>query len=177
MSKVIEELNQLLSDSKVFEQNLYNYHWNIRCKHFLSYHEKLGELYEMVGGDIDEFAERILQLGGTPISKMSEYLEKSGVEEEDVVHDAEKIWELVLRDLYKTVDALNKCRKAAVSNDDEGTNTMIGDKLLCVQKQVWMVSSILMVDVIADKSEKVEEKSGGGTLASTSKPRRIFKRP
>lgn len=177
MNKVIDELNQLLSDAKVFEQNVYNYHWNIRGKHFLEYHEELGDLYEAIGADFDAFAERILQLGGTPISKMSEYLEKSNIEEEDVVEDVDRIIELVVRDLYKTVDQLNIVRKAAVTDDDEATNTLMGDRLLCTQKFLWMYSSAMGVDVNADDLADETAKKESAEEPKIEEPKkRVFKR-
>lgn len=175
MSKVIEELDQLLADSMVFAQNLHNYHWNIQGCHFIPYHGKLGEMYDAVSADVDVFAERILQLGGTPTSTLSGFIKKSGIEEEDAVSDKDRILELVLRDLYKTVDQLNKTRKAAVAVDDEGTNAIMGEKLLCIQKQVWMFSALMEVDVIPEeassKSTPEPEKE-----EKEEKPKRMFKR-
>ena len=184
---VTKELNQLLASAKVFYQNLHNFHWNIQCMHFFVLHGQLGELYDAVGTDIDEFAERILQLGGTPISTYSEYLRMSGIPERPIESRSDKIIQAVLEDLYATEKQLNMVRKLAVAADDEGTNTMMGDKLLGVQKAIWMWSALIHEkpnlergiseptgsDIPEDNDkQEVESKKNGGVVP----PKRIFKR-
>lgn len=143
MKEVIEQLNQLVADSKVFFQNLQNFHWNVQCMHFFELHEQLGDLYDVVAADFDQFAERILALGGTPTSKYSEYLEMSGIPERDVESNSQVIIVAVIEDLYSTEKQLNVVRKLAVEADDEGTNAIMGEKLICVQKAIWMWSASL----------------------------------
>lgn len=143
MSKVIDGLNQLVADSKIFFQNLQNFHWNVQCMHFFELHEQLGELYDVVAADFDQFAERVLALGGTPTSKYSEYLEMSGIPERDIESNSQVIIVAVIEDLYSTEKQLNVVRKLAVEADDEGTNAIMGEKLICVQKAIWMWSAHL----------------------------------
>ena len=140
---VTKELNQLLASAKVFYQNLHNFHWNVQGMHFFILHPKLGELYDCVGADVDEFAERILQLGGTPVSTYSEYLRMSGIPERPIEVKDNKIIQAVLEDLYATEKQLNLVRKLAVAADDEGTNTMMGDKLLVGCGQPLSMKSLI----------------------------------
>lgn len=174
MKEVIDILNQLLADAKVFYQNLHNFHWNIQCMHFFEFHEKLGELYDAVGADTDVFAERILALGGTPISTYTEYLEMSGIPERPVESNSQVIIKAVLEDLYSTEKRLNEVRKIAVEADDEGTNALMGEKLMCIQKGIWMWSASLHEKPDLEKSESEssgteeeddsEKKAEGGSL-------------
>ena len=73
-SKVINNLNQLLADLQVHYTNLRNLHWNIKGHGFFVLHAKYEEMYDDIAAKVDEVAERILQLGGTPEHKFSAYL-------------------------------------------------------------------------------------------------------
>jgi len=142
-TKVIDELNQLLADSKVFYQNLHNFHWNIRGENFFPLHCKLGELYDVIGDDTDEYAERVLALGGTPLSTYTAYIQTSGIKEEQAVSSDKYIINSVLKSLQSSIKQLNKVKQAAVERDDEGTIAIIGPKLICAQKQLWQFSAFL----------------------------------
>ena len=173
MSKVIDGLNQLVADSKIFFQNLQNFHWNVQCMHFFELHEQLGELYDVVAADFDQFAERVLALGGTPTSKYSEYLEMSGIPERDIESNSQIIIKAVIEDLYSTEKQLNVVRKLAVEDDDEGTNAIMGEKLICVQKAIWMWSAHLhkkpnleegVSEGESEEDDSSEKKAEGGSL-------------
>lgn len=73
VSKVREALAQLLADFQIYYTNLRNLHWNVKGHSFFIMHEKYEEMYNSAAAHVDEIAERILQLGGTPESKFSEY--------------------------------------------------------------------------------------------------------
>ena len=74
MEELVKNLNCLLSDLNVFYRKLQNYHWNVFGKDFFVVHEKLEELYNEINEQIDEIAEHILMLGGTPLGTMQDYL-------------------------------------------------------------------------------------------------------
>ncbi|HOH54849.1 MAG TPA: ferritin-like domain-containing protein, partial [Paludibacteraceae bacterium] len=64
--KVVEALQQLLADYQIFYTNLRGFHWNLKGKDFFINHAKFEELYDNAAEKVDEIAERILMLGGTP---------------------------------------------------------------------------------------------------------------
>ncbi|GAB1403191.1 hypothetical protein MASR1M74_03690 [Lentimicrobium sp.] len=63
--KLIEKLNDLLSNYEIFYQNTRGFHWNIKGPKFFELHAKFEELYTDLQVKIDEIAERVLTLGGT----------------------------------------------------------------------------------------------------------------
>ena len=71
--KLIIELNQLLSDFHIYYQNTRGFHWNIKGKRFFELHVKFEELYTEALTSIDEIAERILTIGGTPLHAFDDY--------------------------------------------------------------------------------------------------------
>ncbi len=49
--------------------------------HFFTLHEKFEELYDEANGHIDVLAERILTIGGRPVSTLKECLEIATIQE------------------------------------------------------------------------------------------------
>src|SRR5690606_1848451 len=70
------ELNTLLANFQVYYQNLRGLHWNIRGKRFFDLHVKFEELYNDAQLKIDEIAERVLTIGGTPLHTFEEYIKE-----------------------------------------------------------------------------------------------------
>ena len=77
MSEVIAQLNNLLSTYHVFYLNVRGYHWNVKGEHFFTLHPKFEELYTALQIQIDEIAERILTLGGTPLHAYSDFVQQN----------------------------------------------------------------------------------------------------
>ncbi len=69
-----KELNALLCDLHVFYQNVRGFHWNVQGQNFFELHLKFEEFYTDLQLKIDEVAERILTLGGTPLHSMQDYV-------------------------------------------------------------------------------------------------------
>ena len=59
-------------------------------------HEKYEEMYNSAAAHVDEIAERILQLGGTPESKFSEYLKIATIKELGKVECGKEAMEHIL---------------------------------------------------------------------------------
>ena len=79
--KVVVSLQQLLADFQVHYMNLRGFHWNIKGHGFFVLHTKFEELYDDAAEKVDQIAERILQLGGVPSNKFSEYLKVAKIAE------------------------------------------------------------------------------------------------
>jgi starvation-inducible DNA-binding protein len=141
--KTIEELNGLLSDLQVYYQNLRGFHWNIKGPQFFELHTKFEELYDAAAMKIDEVAERILTLGGTPLHAFEDYLSSASVEVRKDVSDAQPIMESIFS-MHLTL--LNKMRQVigvAGDNDDEGTQDLIAPMISEIEKTNWMFGAYL----------------------------------
>jgi len=82
-NNLVEQLNKNLADLQVMYVKLHNYHWNVKGKHFFGIHNMTESYYNYFAAQYDEVAERILQIGGKPITTMKSYLEKSEIKEEE----------------------------------------------------------------------------------------------
>ncbi|MDO4224551.1 MAG: Dps family protein [Bergeyella zoohelcum] len=140
---IVEKLNTLLANYSVFYQNTRGAHWNIKGDQFFTLHPKFEELYDGLVLKIDEIAERILTLGGTPNHNYSDYLKVSSIKESQEVTDATKCVENIL-DSFKTVIELQReLLDIASEAGDEGTNSQMGDYITEQEKEVWMYSAYL----------------------------------
>lgn len=90
VSSVVASLQQLLADFQVYYTNLRGFHWNIKGHGFFVLHSKFEDLYNDAAEKVDELAERVLMLGGTPANKFSEYLKVAKVKEVDGVSNADE---------------------------------------------------------------------------------------
>ena len=143
-SKALAEgLNQLLADYMMFYQNTRGLHWNIKGEKFFELHLKFEELYTNLLLKVDEIAERILTLGGTPLHTFDDYQKTTQIKSIKNISDGNTGITNVL-DSFKTIiikqrDLLN----LAAETDDEGTNALMSDYIREQEKLVWMYSSFL----------------------------------
>ena len=136
-------LNDLLADITVFHMNTRGFQWNTQGAAFFELHVKFGDLCADLQIKIDEVAERILTLGGTPRHTHEEYLAVSKVP--------------VVRDVTDGAEALKHCvaafsvillRERALLHlsseaGDEGTKALMSDYIRAQEKLVWMYRAYL----------------------------------
>lgn len=142
-SELIFGLNELLANYQVFYMNVRGFHWNIKGDKFFELHVKFEELYDDLALKVDEVAERILMLGGTPLHTFQDYTSLAEVKSIKETTDAKGTVQGVL-DGFQTIlvkqrDILDLSGKA----DDEGTNALMSDYIREQEKLVWMYSAFL----------------------------------
>ena len=142
VQNVVNELSVLLADLQVFYSNLRNFHWNVKGHGFFVLHSKYEELYNDAAEKVDEVAERILQLGSTPESRFSVYLQTSEIKEADVVSCSKEALDLLLN-YYKTQIARERrIIEVASEAHDDTTVSLVSDFLKEQEKTVWMLVAV-----------------------------------
>ena len=142
VENIVNELSVLLADFQVFYSNLRNFHWNVKGHGFFVLHSKYEELYNDAAEKVDEVAERILQLGSTPESRFSVYLQTSEIKEADVVSCSKEALDLLL-DYYKTLIARERrIIEVASEAHDDTTVSLVSDFLKEQEKTVWMLVAV-----------------------------------
>ncbi len=141
VQKVNNALAQLLADFQVHYTNLRNLHWNIKGRRFFILHEKYEELYNSVAEKIDEVAERILQLDGTPEHRFSAYLKQAKVQELDVVKNEDAGLKYVLDTTQTLIADEREVLAVAAEVGDEVTVSLMTDYLAGQEKLVWMLAA------------------------------------
>ena len=139
VSSVVASLQQLLADFQVYYTNLRGFHWNIKGHGFFVLHSKFEELYNDAAEKVDELAERVLMLGGTPANKFSEYLKVAKVKEIDGVSNADEALNNILETYSYLIAEERKLLSLASEVNDEVTVALMSDYLKEQEKMVWML--------------------------------------
>ncbi|SHH67539.1 Dps family protein [Winogradskyella jejuensis] len=140
---VIFGMNVLLADFHMYYQKLRNFHWNISGNNFFTLHNKFEELYNDARVKIDEIAERILTLKYHPISRYSEYLKISNIEEVKTITEAETMIKELKNDQLIIINQIRETIEQADKAADEGTIDLLGAYLREMEKENWMLSAWL----------------------------------
>ena len=141
VNNVVASLQQLLADFQVYYTNLRGFHWNIKGHDFFVLHSKFEDLYNDAAEKVDEIAERILMLGGTPANKFSDYLKMSNINEVDRVSNGEKALENILETYSHLIGEEHKLLSIASQAGDEVTVALMSDYLKEQEKMVWMLTA------------------------------------
>ena len=143
MTKELEsKLNLYLANQMIDYVKKHNLHWNLKGTQFFTLHAKLEELYEEAGDILDEVAERILALGGNPVSNMKEALEMATIKE---LGDGPKSADETIRALISDTDYWVKDSKEIAELADKEGDSVTADIFngftKDYQKLAWMLKA------------------------------------
>src|SRR5699024_9933636 len=137
--KLINFLNQLLSNQFVMYVKLHRYHWFVQVRHFFQLHEKLEELYNMHALDLDEVAERILLIYVKSLSTLIKYLNETTLEAASADEKENEIIDQLTND-YQQIITENRDEGIPLASEqnDEPTADMLISIQAKLEKYVWM---------------------------------------
>lgn len=141
--KTIDSLQKLLANLQLYYTNLRGYHWNVTGVNFFGAHEKYEEYYDDTADKVDEVAERILMLGGTPAHKFSDYLKVADIKESGVVKDVKEITRQLLDQLKVLLALEREIMELANDAGDDGTADLVTGFITDQEKVVWMLTALL----------------------------------
>lgn len=142
---ITEDLNLFLANLNVFYRKLQNYHWNIKGEDFFNVHAKLEEFYNDVNSQIDEVAEHILIIDGSPLASMNGYLEITQIKEaQNEKICSNKIFETILKDYCILQENAIKIKEDADNEKKYATSALMDEYLLDFGKKIWMIRQVLM---------------------------------
>lgn len=142
-TQLVNELNTLLANYQLFYQNLRGFHWNVKGEKFFELHVKFEELYNDAVVKVDEIAERILTLGGTPLHTFNDYLENANIKPAKNISNGKECMEATLENMATLVQVEKAILPLAQEAEDEGTLTLLTDYISQQEKTVWMLNAWL----------------------------------
>ena len=145
--ELAKDLNGLLSNFQVYYQNLRGIHWNIKGKRFFDLHVKFEELYDDANMKVDEIAERILTLGGTPLHTFEDYISKVKIPVGKDIYQDDKAVKLIVDSLSGLLKIEREILEKSDHANDEGTNSMMSDFITEQEKTVWMMKAWLQEEI------------------------------
>lgn len=143
ISQIITKLNGLLSSYHMFYINVRGYHWNVKGEHFFTLHPKFEELYTALQVQIDEIAERILTLGGTPLHAYSDFAQHTSISEDKNVKDGNTCVKGVVSGLQSLIEEQRAVSAIAADADDQGSADLLDAYVQEQEKLVWMYNAFL----------------------------------
>jgi len=141
--KFVDRMNSLLANEfSIFTKTL-KYHWNVTGPRFHSMHEFLDEQYNDLLGIIDDVAERIREVDGTPIGTLQEMSSFSVISEHpgrnpettEMIEELVKGHEMIstqIRDMLGNFDS---------TWNDPGSEDFLTGLLKKHEQMAWMLKS------------------------------------
>lgn len=142
--KLINFLNQELSNFSVMYIKLHRYHWFVQGRHFFQLHNKFEELYKEMAEDLDNIAERVLSIGGKPLATMSKFLEETTLFEAQADDKENEIFKQLIKDYGQMITEINDTgRKLAEEQNDQPTVDFLNDIQARFEKHIWMFKAYI----------------------------------
>lgn len=144
-NKVNASMNELLGSLVVFYHKLQSYHWYVTGHAFFTIHAQLESYYDEVNEEIDEVAEALLKIGGKPVSRMSEFLALSKIQEDNGSYiNADELMGKVLEDYRLLLGLASSIKKSADEENNYLVSTKMDDLIDSFSKAVWMISQSMI---------------------------------
>ncbi|WP_147532700.1 Dps family protein [Bacillus marasmi] len=140
---VIQAVNKQIANWTVLYVKLHNYHWYVKGQNFFTLHEKFEEFYDEAAGYIDELAERILAVGGSPIGSIKQCLELASIQESEGGEDASTMVKNIHTDFGTIMNENKQVIELAEKADDQGTADVFLDMQTNLRKTMWMLQAFL----------------------------------
>ena len=139
VANVVTALQNLLADFQIYYTNLRGFHWEIKGRGFFVLHEKFESMYDDTATKVDEIAERILTLGGTPENKYSGYLKVARIPEVSGVTSSHMAVDNILNTYKHFIAEERKLIDLANEANDAVTADMLTGYLKEQEKMIWML--------------------------------------
>ena len=146
--KLINFLNQELSNFNVMYVKLHRYHWYVQGHHFYGLHVLFEKLYDEMAEDLDEIAERVLAIGGKPLATMQKYLSETTLKEAQADDKETEILKQLHEDYGQIIKEIKEMGiSLAEEVHDEGTIDMLVGFMKKYEKHCWMFRAYLAYEM------------------------------
>ena len=143
MEKLYTALNKQVANFSVLFTKLHHFHWYVTGPQFYQLHEKFEAFYDEVNELYDAFAERLLMIGGYPVSNLKGYLAITSIKEASGTEKPEEMVKHILDDFKVLAVELKEVLKIAQDLGDEVTADLVISTLASFEKHIWMLSFTL----------------------------------
>lgn len=141
---VSESLQRNLASTICLYLKFKKYHWDIRGRFFRDLHPAYDEFIAMIFPAIDELAERLVALGGSPVAAPTELERYSLVQvPTDTIRDARVQVADLVEDLTKLAGGYREDIAAADESDDPVTADLYTGYMGTLDKIRWMLQALI----------------------------------
>ncbi|MNC39267.1 General stress protein 20U [compost metagenome] len=136
-------LNRQVANLNILYVKVHNYHWYVKGEQFFSLHVKFEELYDDITLKMDEVAERLLSIKGSPAATMKEYLEIATIQEATGKEDTRGMVQTLIEDFATVAEELTEGIELAEQVSDQPTADLFIKIRTDLEKNQWMLRSFL----------------------------------
>lgn len=141
MTDVLNKLSIILADTYALYLKTQNYHWHVKGAQFKALHGLFETQYLELAEAVDQIAERILITGNRAPATFREFEELTRISEGDSSISANQMVMELADDHNTLVMDLSLSMKLAQQYHDEGTATLLGDRIAAHEKARWMLNA------------------------------------
>ena len=142
-NRLIEKLSMFLADTYTLYLKTQNFHWNVTGPLFHSMHTMFEAQYNDLALAVDEIAERILTLGGTPLHAYSDFTQHTSISEDKNVKDGTSCVKGVVTGLQALIAEQRQVSALAEESEDQGSADLVDAYVQEQEKLVWMYNAFL----------------------------------
>lgn len=139
MEKLHKSLDKQVANFAVLFVKLHNHHWFVKGKEFFRLHELFEDYYDEANEYYDEFAERLLTIGGSPTATMKGYLKLTSLKEVTSELNSTEMVEDVLQDFNTIIAELKEGVAIAQELGDEESADLMISTTAALEKHTWML--------------------------------------
>ncbi|WP_137597857.1 Dps family protein [Paucilactobacillus kaifaensis] len=144
--KTQAHLNQLIADLSQLQVNVQQVHWYMRGPEFFKLHPKMDEFNDQFANQLDEIAERLIALGGSPYATTHEFIAHTHLPDEKVEWGQYNLPEFMQQLDYHFKYIRDQYQQGIEVTDEEQdlpTQDMFNGFKAEMDKLIWMVSAFL----------------------------------
>jgi starvation-inducible DNA-binding protein len=141
MTDVAHPLSVLLADTYALYLKTQNYHWHVTGPQFQSLHALFEMQYRELAEAVDEVAERLVILGHHAPATFKEYEHLKTIKDGVSHSSANQMVTELAHDHGVLVKDLNQSMVLAQKMGDEGTVSLLANRISAHEKARWMLSA------------------------------------
>ena len=138
---VIRTMQVAMADTYALYLKTQNYHWHVTGPNFKTLHDLFEDQYNDLFQAVDDVAERIITLGGESPATFEEFQELTNIKPGQKSLSADKMVKDLRDDHNTIIESFRAVLHAAQKVDDEGTASVVGDRMADHEKMRWMLAS------------------------------------
>jgi starvation-inducible DNA-binding protein len=136
-------MNVTLANAIVTYQKLHHFHWRVSGDRFFELHARFESLYDRFSEILDNVAERMLMIGGTPVKTLTEAVATATLVEDAEIPAAREMAARIMADLKAQREQMLAVIAAAEQAGDRGTVILLDGIADSLDKEIWLLRSYL----------------------------------
>lgn len=153
-------LNQAIADISELSAKVHQVHWYMRGLNFYTMHPKMDEFMDLLGGQLDEIAERLIAIGGAPYASLGEFLEHTVLKDQKTTFEEKNLPERIddlVADFKTLRDEYQELIDVSGDENDLSTQDMIIGMKTEIEKNIWMMQAFLNKAPLDDEKVRISE--------------------